>query len=174
MKPTLLIVEDEHSFLETLSLEFAEKGYDVLAAPSAREAREFIARPIQFAILDLRIGADSGIALLKDLQAAWPSCRAIVLTGYGSIATAIQSLREGAFNYLTKPVSIETLERALWVEIERDQVVVEEVPSLARHEREYIEFVLARCNGNISHAAEKLGIHRQSLQRKLRKFPPRV
>jgi two-component system response regulator RegA len=173
-KPSLLILEDEASFLETLSLEFDEKGYHCLGARTIGEARSYLTRPIAFAILDLRVGEENGLAFLKELLASSPDCRAVILTGYGSIATAIQAVRSGAFNYLTKPAPMETLEKALWVQLENTgELTAGEVPSLARHEREYIEFVLARCNGNITHAAEKLGIHRQSLQRKLRKYSPR-
>ena len=99
----------------------------------------------------------------------------VVLTGHGSIATAVQATKLGAVNYLTKPVDVETIERALRSDPDDDEAIPipEQYQSLARHEREYIEFVLAECEGNISRAARRLGIHRQSLQRKLRKYTPR-
>ena len=98
--------------------------------------------------------------------------RVVILTGYASIATAVQAVKQGAVDYLTKPVDIDELERALLMGGLDTSNVPEEFQSLDRHQREYIEYVLARCGGNISEAARRLGIHRQSLQRKLRKFTP--
>jgi len=91
------------------------------------------------------------------------------------IATAVRAVQLGASNYLTKPIWPEDLERALAGELPTDALDPEqwEAPSLARHEREYIEYVLAQSDGNVSQAARRLGLHRQSLQRKLRKFTPR-
>jgi two-component system response regulator RegA len=93
----------------------------------------------------------------------------VVLTGYGSISTAVEAIKRGAVNYLTKPVSLERLEKALWVDLPPGEEDPDEpIESLERHEREYLEYVLARCGGNISKAARWLNLHRQSLQRKLR------
>ena len=112
------------------------------------------------------------VALIKQQE---PTTRIVVLTGYGSIATAVQATKLGARQYLTKPVDIDELERALLADDDAEgQVPIpEEFQSLDRHEREYIEYVLAECGGNISQAARRLGLHRQSLQRKLRKYTPR-
>ena len=110
------------------------------------------------------------IALLKE---ASPEMVIVVLTGYGSIATAVRATKLGATSYLTKPVDVDQLERALLQEEEEEEVPIpDQFQSLYRHEREYIEFVLAECEGNISQAARRLGLHRQSLQRKLRKYTP--
>ena len=115
-----------------------------------------------------------GLDVIVDLKARAPDIRIVVLTGYGSIATAVQATKLGACDYLTKPVDIDALERAfLGDETGGGEIPIpEEFPSLYRHEREYIEYVLAECGGNISQAARRLGLHRQSLQRKLRKFTP--
>jgi len=125
-------------------------------------------------VVDLRIGADSGLDVIDAIMASAPAARAVVLTGYGSLPTAVQAVKQGATNYLAKPVTIERLERALWTDDPdpEDIAVPNGRESLARHEREYIEYVLLQCDGNISKAARWLGIHRQSLQRKLRKFRP--
>ncbi len=98
----------------------------------------------------------------------------MVLTGYGSIATAVKATKLGAVGYLMKPTDVDQVERALFeIEDEEGEVPIpDEFQSLYRHEREYIEFVLAECEGNISQAARRLGLHRQSLQRKLRKYTP--
>ena len=103
-----------------------------------------------------------------------PGIRTVVLTGYGSIATAIEAIKIGAVHYLTKPSDPDLIEDA-FEKITGDPTVPlpDSPPSLARHEREYIEYVLAGTGGNISEAARRLGLHRQSLQRKLRKYPPR-
>lgn len=170
-RPTLLLVEDDVYFRETLVLEFQERGYTVFEAATHRDIDALSVSALRFAIVDLRLGAEWGLDCVARLKVRWPEVRILVLTGYGSIATAVEAVRLGADNYLTKPISMDTLERALWT----DDVQAEEAPnreSLARHEREYIEYVLVQCEGNITHAAEWLGIHRQSLQRKLRKLTP--
>lgn len=172
--PSLLIVEDDASFRETLALEFGERGYRVHTAGSLDDVARFRSVPVRFAIVDLRLGADSGLAVTEAIREAHPDCRVVMLTGYGSIATAVKAVRLGAANYLTKPVPIETIEKALWVDLAEGEAeaLPETGSTLARHEREYIEFVLAQCGGNITKAAQWLGLHRQSLQRKLRKYPP--
>lgn len=170
-RPTLLLLEDDLYFRETLCLEFQERGYAVFEAATQSEMDTLTLTALRFAIVDLRLGAEWGLDLMANLKLRWPDVRIIVLTGYGSIATAVEAVRLGAANYLTKPIAMDVLERALWT----DDVQAEEVPnreSLARHEREYIEYVLVQCDGNITHAADWLGIHRQSLQRKLRKLAP--
>jgi two-component system response regulator RegA len=114
------------------------------------------------------------LEVLKELKELLPECRAVVLTGYGSIATAVEAVKLGAAHYLTKPVDPDAIVKAFEA-TEGDPTVTVSMspPSLARHEREYIEYVLAATGGNISEAARRLGLHRQSLQRKLRKYPPR-
>ena len=171
----LLIVDDDKRFADTLATEFAERGYGVACVTSFSEVRELNVERLDYAIVDLRLRHDSGLDVVDWLHRRAPALRIVVLTGYGSIATAVRAVRLGASNYLTKPVWIDELERALSQEVEDDALGGEgwEHPSLARHEREYIEYVLAECNGNISQAARRLGLHRQSLQRKLRKYTPR-
>ena len=171
---TLLIVEDDARFRETLAVEFRDRGYIVTEAANFAEFSEACERAVfRFALVDLRLGADHGLKVVERLHAASPRCRIVMMTGYGSIATAVEAVKKGASQYLTKPVSIDALETAL------EDGVPQSGPTppgpgdtLARHEREYIEFVLAQAGQNISEAARRLGIHRQSLQRKLRKFTP--
>ncbi len=172
--PSLVVVEDDDRFAETLRAEFQHLGYLVETASGMAKLRE-LGGGFDFAVVDLRLGRDSGLDALSHILACSPDAKVVVLTGYGSIATAVEATKLGAVNYLTKPVDVETIERALRSDPEDDEPIEipEEFQSLARHEREYIEYVLAECEGNISRAARRLGIHRQSLQRKLRKYTPR-
>jgi two-component system response regulator RegA len=171
----LLVVDDDDAFRESMELEFTERGYQVLAAPDPRSALGLAAihRP-QYAVVDLKLETDRGLELVRDLVDRVPGIRAVVLTGYGSVATAVEAIKLGAHHYLTKPCDPDALQTAFESEGGDPSVAVpDHPPSLARHEREYIEYVLASVGGNISEAARKLGLHRQSLQRKLRKYPPR-
>lgn len=174
-RPRLLIVDDDDDFRESLELEFTDRGYTVLTARSHREALAAAAthRP-DLAVVDLRLGGERGLEVLKDLVDRLPDLRAVVLTGYASIATAVEAMKLGAHDYMAKPVDPDALAEAFHRSGGNPQVPVPDAPpSLARHEREYIEHVLAATGGNISEAARRLGLHRQSLQRKLRKYPPR-
>ncbi len=168
----ILLLEDDPLFLETLRLEFEERGYRALTASSLEEVKEMQGIRPRFAIIDLRLRAETGIVAVEYLKEQFPECRSIILTGYGSISTAVEAVKKGAAQYVTKPIGIEKLERLLW----SDQIESEDHSlgeSLARREREYIEWTLQQTQGNISAAAKRLGIHRQSLQRKLRKFSPK-
>lgn len=172
----LLIVDDDDAFRESMELEFTDRGFKVITAATHREALGMAAvhRP-QFAVIDLRLGGERGLEVLQDLVQRLPGVRAVVLTGYGSVATAVEAMKLGAHHYLTKPCDPDALEAAFSADRGDPNVVVpERPPSLAKHEREYIEYVLAATGGNISEAARRLGLHRQSLQRKLRKYPPRT
>jgi two-component system response regulator RegA len=172
-QPTLLIVEDDARFAETLAAEFRDRGYAVEAVGGLAELDSVDGEAVDYAIVDLRLRQDSGLDAISKIAQRWPGVRVVVLTGYASIATAVQATKLGAVNYLTKPVDIDAIERAFQEDEDDPIEVPREFQSLARHEREYIEFVLAECGGNISQAARRLGLHRQSLQRKLRKYTPR-
>ncbi len=174
-KGKLLVVDDDDAFREAMELEFLDRGYDVVHATDHRTALGMAAvhKP-RFATVDLRLRGEWGLKIVQDLLERLPRLRVVVLTGYGSIATAVEAIKLGATHYLTKPCDPDALEEAFY-KIEGDPTVTvpEHPPSLAMHEREYIEYVLTATNGNISEAARRLGLHRQSLQRKLRKYPPR-
>ncbi|MBA2322112.1 MAG: response regulator [Deltaproteobacteria bacterium] len=172
----LLLVDDDDDFRNSMALEFTDRGYQVFTAADSREALGAAAlhRP-QFAVIDLRLGGERGLELLQEMVQRLPDLVAVVLTGYGSVATAIEAVKLGARHYLTKPVDPDQIEAAFERDVKGDPTVevAAQPQSLARHEREYIEYVLASTGGNISEAARRLGLHRQSLQRKLRKYPPR-
>ena len=168
----LLIVEDNERFASTLATEFRDRGYEVHWTAGLDELRALDDHHFHFAIVDLRLRGDSGLDAIAEIKKHSPQARVVVLTGYANIATAVAATKLGASQYLTKPVDIDELERALLTDEEPSVEIPDQFQSLDRHEREYIEWVLAQCEGNISQAARRLGLHRQSLQRKLRKFTP--
>jgi two-component system, response regulator RegA len=150
-----------------------QRGYETHAANGAEEAI-VIAKRIrpERCVVDMRMPGMSGLELIPELVRIHPDMQIVVLTGYGSIATAVEATRRGARDYLTKPVDTEQILAAFDKDPEGGNNVTETTPSLARVEWEHIQRILSDCGGNISQAARKLGIHRRSLQRKLSKLPP--
>lgn len=173
--PRLLLVDDDALFCEVLSGAIARRGFEVHAANSL-EAGVRLAQTLEpeYAVVDLCIGNDSGLVLVEKLMALDPNTRIVVLTGYASIATAVEAIKLGAVHYLTKPAEPDEIIAALHRNEGDSSVPVEARPvSVRRLEWEHIQKVLADCDGNISAAARALGMHRRTLQRKLRKRPVR-
>ena len=175
-KPKIIILEDDKDLLQGLIVEMEERGFDACGGASWAEIDESFASQCQYAVIDQRLKYDNGLNCLKKLKSLNEEVVAIILTGYGSIPSAVESMKEGALSYLTKPASTDEILDALF-EVDSEEVEVSDSgdadrPTLAMHDHNYIEYVLAKCNGNITHAADWLGIRRQSLQRKLKKFPP--
>jgi two-component system, response regulator RegA len=179
--PTLLLVDDDAPLRERLGRALAARGYEVRSAGSAEEALALAAEDSpEYAVVDLRMPGPGGLELLQALRERDPATRVLVLTGYGSIATAVQAMRLGAVSYLPKPVDADDL-LAAFTQAEGAPgpasppapADAPETPSLARVEWEHMQRVLADCGGNVSEAARRLGVHRRSLQRKLNKDPPR-
>lgn len=175
---SLLLVDDDDIFRERLGRAFTRRGFEVRTAASAEEALELArAESPELAVVDLRMPGASGLELIRDLLEIDAMTRVVMLTGYGSIATAVDAVRLGAVNYVAKPADAEDI-LAAFDRGEKPPLATTEVdynaPSLARMEWEHINRVLADCGGNISEAARRLGIHRRSLQRKLQKYPPSV
>ena len=173
--PSILLVDDDDIFRDRLAKAFARRGFDVRTAgdyeqgmTSAREDSP------ELAVVDLRMPGRSGLELVRDLREVDAATRVVVLTGYGSIATAIEAVKLGAAHYLPKPADAEDIIQAFNKGDGEPVQLTEEfaAPSLARAEWEHINRVLADCDGNISEAARRLGLHRRSLQRKLQKHPP--
>jgi two-component system response regulator RegA len=174
---SFLVVDDDEIFCGVLTRALERRGFTVAAARSVPEAQRLIEKkPPEFAVVDLRIGNDSGLSLVRRLSDVAPSARAVVLTGYGSIATAVEAIKLGALHYLTKPVEVDEILAALQGDAPGTEPSPTEQPrplSVRRAEWEHIQRVLSNHGGNISAAARALGIHRRTLQRKLRKRPVR-
>ena len=170
----ILVAEDDDVLRRRLGRALRERGFEVSEAARVDEGLRFAAEAtLTHAVVDLRLADGSGLDVVRAVTEAHPGAAVVVLTGYGSIATALEAVRLGARHYLTKPADVDEILAAF----ERDSpsappsTPVESAPSLARVEWEHINRVLADCGGNVSQAARVLGIHRRSLQRKLAKFP---
>jgi two-component system response regulator RegA len=175
-RPSILIVDDDETFRQRLARAFRDRAYEVHTASGYDDA---IARARQespqFAVVDMRMPGKSGLEVVRDLKAIDPHTKVVVLTGYGSIATALDAVRLGATHYLSKPADADDL-IAAFARDEKPPLTPSgdfPAPSLARAEWEHINRVLSDCAGNISEAARRLGMHRRSLQLKLRRYPPR-
>lgn len=177
----LLIVDDDAVFVRVLARALGARGYQVSVAQSAAAARDAArAERPDAIVLDLKLGEENGLALIPELLGIVPRTRILLLTGYASIATAVEAIKRGAHDYLAKPVDADAVVRALAEGDARDPLAETSAPPppdapppLRRLEWEHIQRVLAECDGNISEAARRLGLHRRTLQRKLAKRPVR-
>lgn len=172
--PLLLMVEDDDALRRRLARAMTTRGFTVREAASLSAARALVAEePPEFALLDLRVEDGSTLDFASELLAIDPATRIVVLTGYGSIATAIGALKRGVVHYLTKPADADEILAALarGADGSAPEPAALQPMSLARVEWEYINRVLVACGGNLSEAARALKLHRRSLQRKLAKYP---
>lgn len=171
----LMIVDDDTMFCHVMQRALTRRGFEVLVAHDADEALALARRSSpSWATLDLKLEHTSGLKLLPELLAIVPDCRVVVLTGYSSIATAVEAIKLGAVNYLCKPVDADDV----LVAFERgsgdpDVDIADNPPSVNRVTWEHIQKVLQAHDGNISATARALGMHRRTLQRKLQKRPVR-
>ncbi|HEY0180491.1 MAG TPA: response regulator [Dokdonella sp.] len=173
----VVVVDDDEVFSSVLARALAARGFLVdTAADGARALAIVREHAPEFAVLDLKLGAENGLALIPELLAAQPELRILLLTGYASIATAVEAIKRGAHDYLAKPVDADQVVQALLGEAGDDAAtpaLAVHTPPLKRLEWEHIQRVLTECGGNISEAARRLGLHRRTLQRKLAKRPVR-
>jgi two-component system response regulator RegA len=173
---SILLVDDDDSFRRRLAQAFTRRGFEVRHTGDPNQALQWAREDSpELAVLDLRMPSLSGLELLRDLLLIDPTTRVVMLTGYGSIATAVDAIRLGAANYVAKPADADDVLSA-FLKAEHDPLLAVEGSyeplSLARVEWEHIHRVLSEAGGNISEAARRLGIHRRTLQRKLEKLPP--
>jgi two-component system response regulator RegA len=171
---SLLIVDDDAVFCASLAGALSRRGFDVVTAQSAAAAAARLRRaPPRYAVIDLKIGDDSGLELVELAAATEPPVRTVVLTGYASIATAVEAIKLGAVHYLAKPAEIGDITTALKRNGGGDAAVAvaDSPPSVKRLEWEHIHKTLQERHGNISATARALNMHRRTLQRKLKKRP---
>lgn len=174
--PSLLLVDDDKVLCDVLARALGARGYGVCVVHSYDEAlRAIDLEPPEFAVVDLKLPDSSGLKLVTRLKAADPQTRIVVLTGHGSIPTAVEAIKLGATYYLTKPADADEVVAAFAHEAGNDALPVDGKPmSVERLEWEYIQRVLHEHGGNISATARALSMHRRTLQRKLRKRPAKA
>lgn len=171
----MLVIDDDPAFNRVLSRALTDRGHAVVSAHSAKEALALIGTTrASHAVLDLNLAGTSGLTLIAPLLAANPDCRIVVLTGYASIATAVEAIKLGATHYLAKPTDLDALLTAFKAGAPQADTPPPSQPlSVDRLEWEHIQRVLKEHDGNISSTARALQMHRRTLQRKLMKKPVR-
>ena len=174
MRTTILVVDDDDIFNGVLVRAFARRNIAARGVTHLAEARVAIKEEApERVVLDLNLAGASGLALIPELLAARPDCRIVVLTGYASIATAVEAIKLDAVQYLAKPVEVDAILAAFAdATPEMTTAIAAEPMSVSRLEWEHIQRVLQANEGNISATARALQMHRRTLQRKLGKRPP--
>jgi len=172
-KNSIIVVDDDIVFCDALARSLIKRNYEVVVAYNLSELQAISnLSDIKFGIVDLRLGEDSGLKVIKYLLDANPDMNILMLTAYASIATTVEAIKLGAKNYLTKPVSIEEILEKLTVQAASLETPIEDSHlSVKRLEWEHLQKVLLEHNGNVSAAARALNMHRRTLQRKLQKKP---
>ncbi len=171
---SLLIVEDDKSFLQRLARAMESRGFEVTTAESVSDGLLQVERTAPaFAVIDMRLGDGTGLDVVSALKQRRPDARAIILTGYGNIATAVNAVKIGAVDYLAKPADADDVVAAL-LAIEGRKAEPPEHPMSADRVRwEHIQRIYELCNRNVSETARRLNMHRRTLQRILAKRAPR-
>ncbi len=172
-KTHFLIVDDDRVFTRVLSRSLSRRGFEVIALHSAEEVMKMTDLPsFTYATLDLKMDGASGLTLIPWLRERFPDIRILMLTGYASIATAVDAIKLGANQYLPKPADTDQILTALDAQEPNAEQSIEPAPmSVNRLEWEHIQQVLQQHDGNISATARALNMHRRTLQRKLSKYP---
>lgn len=172
-RPSLLIVDDDEIFCEVLARAMVKRGFDTACMHDIKTAIEQaeVLMP-EYAIIDLKLGNESGLSLVEKIRELDPGTRIIVLTGYASIATAVEAIKLGATHYLAKPVDADDIMAAFERTSGDTETPISPHPlSVERLEWEYIHRILMENDNNISVTAKVLNMHRRTLQRKLSKKP---
>ena len=174
----MLLVDDDEVFRERLATALRQRGQEVVTAPDGEAAiRVAAGGKLAAAVVDLRMPGMSGTELVPHLLRLHPDLRVVVLPGYGSIASAVEAMRQGAHNYVSKPADADDVLAAVMGDARPMPSESNEAappPTLARAEWEHIQRILGDTGGNVSETARRLGITRRTLQLKLKKYPPRV
>ncbi len=175
-KPNLLLVDDDETFCRVLSAALERRGFAVSVAHTVADglATAELDFP-EYAVVDLKMPGSSGLELVRKLKELDTHTKIVVLTGYASVATAVEAIKLGAVHYLAKPADADEIVAAFQRDSGDANVPVEARPlPLSRLEWEHIQKVLTESGGNISETARRLGLHRRTLQRKLAKRPVRT
>jgi two-component system response regulator RegA len=173
--PSILVVDDDEVFCEVLGEALRERGYQTVTAHTVSDGLR-LAQELEpeYAVIDLRIGRESGLVLAEKFHAMDENTRMVILTGYASIATAVEAIKLGAVHYLSKPADVDEILASLHKDEGDSGIPVSDIPlTVRRLEWEHLQKVLTECDNNISAAARKLRMHRRTLQRKLAKRPAR-
>lgn len=169
----LLVVDDDDLYRESLTRAFSRRHIAAVGASSMEAAVRLLSQlSLDSAIVDLRLGQESGLDVVRRLLELQPTLRVVVLTAYGTITTALEAIKLGAVNYLTKPVDIDRIMAAFNGATPPPKMLTA-IPSAEQVEWDYINRTVYDHDGNVTRAAQALGLHRRSLQRKLKK-PPAV
>ena len=170
---SVIIIDDDEAFCDALTRAFKKRDYLTYAVNSLEELKAIDnLQTISFGVVDLRIGSDSGLNVIKLLLEKNPDIKIVMLTAYASIATTVEAMKLGAINYLTKPVSVQDIiDKFKNSEANISAPIEETTLSVKRLEWEHLQKVLLEHDGNVSAAARALNMHRRTLQRKLQKYP---
>ena len=174
-KPQLLLVDDDETYCLVLKPALEKRNFQVSVAHDVNNGILLAEQTEpEYAVIDLRIGLDSGLEMVKKLISLDSNTQVVILTGFASIATAVEAIKLGAIHYLTKPANADEIVNALYKNEGDSSVAISENPlSVKRLEWEHLQKVLMQHDGNISAAARALNMHRRTLQRKLDKRPVR-
>lgn len=165
-KFSVLIVDDDELLNKELCKSFTKKGFIPTSAYSAEEAKEIVtSKKFDYAVIDLKMSpGENGLEVVKFIKDNQPNTKSLIFTGFGTISTAVEATKRGAVNYLTKPASINQIISALT----DNEEITHQIPSLEEVTNQYVNRILEEFDGNISKSAKALGLHRRSLQRKLK------
>ena len=172
--PSLLILDDDEPFTRTLGRAMERRGFEVKTLLSVKKGFDYVSiSPPAYAIIDLRLEDGNGLDVVKELAKVKKDCRIVMLTGYGNLPTAVAAVKDGAIDYIAKPVDADDVEAALLASPESKAKPPENPMSADRVKWEHIHRVFELCNRNVSETARRLKMHRRTLQRILSKRSPR-